>query len=395
MGDKETDPLISQKMPDSLGDQPPLSKWRGLFGTKWIWIPKEFPVVHINYTQLTFFPWIFVDLFIFFSLFYFTKYAFPYLPQKYKLIVEIVEYTLGFYGFLNYFIARVKNPGFLPFNWAATKKKKFTTDEMHSGIAATEEQYNWAKSHEFPPRAWLSSSKGYFILRGDHYCNWVGNFIGLKNHRYFIMGTIGLALYVICSWCLVVYLYFYGKFELHWFKKIILFGGGLYFLGISVMQSLIHILQLSRNSTTVEILRGNYRKYYHGSCIEGWEEVCGPKKYMWLWWLPIPLPEKVDGFSFEPDPNWKPFYYLNQYPYLIRAPASYGVVHLHKEYEKKQKELLEQQSLQKQQQSQQQIDQNYQNQTENNPTNYVNNTLPFSPPEQQQQQESNEHTPLL
>ena len=332
MDESEKEPLLSQQQKVDSENDPPLSKWKRVCLTKSIWYPADYPLWHYNNLQILFFPWIIVDIFIILTLYYFHIQAFPNIPEKYRLIVEILEYTTGLYALLNYFLARITDPGFLPFNWSLTKKKTFTQEEMRSGIAITSEQADWAKSHDSPNRAWFSGREGYFILRGDHYCPWVGNFIGLKNHKYFLIGTYSITLYVIFSFILIIYLQFIGKFTLHWFMKCILLGGGLYYLSISITQSLLHSIQISHNSTTIEVMTGNYKKYYHGSRMEGWEEICGLKKYMWLWWLPCQLPQKVDGFSFEPDPNWQPVTWLKDYPYLLRSGGSRGIQKLYEQF---------------------------------------------------------------
>ena len=277
-----------------------------MFGTKRIWRTIKNHRILLGYTKLNPFPWIFLVITVVYATYVYTTCLYKNIADNLKLIFNIIIYGTASYGMLSFTFARFTNPGFIPFNWALTKKKKFTLNEMHEGIATTELQMRWAKAHESPNRSWLSGSDGYFVLRGDHFCPWIGNFIGIKNHRYFIMGIVSLSIFAGTMWYLIITNILNGTMQVHILGKIALIAGGGYLTLLVITQAYNQIYQTTLNTTTTERIKGNAMKYYKGDMCEGWVEICGPKSWMPLWCCPFPIPESTDGFSFEPNPEWEP-----------------------------------------------------------------------------------------
>ena len=286
-----------------LPEIPPVSEWAPMFGTKSIWRTIEDGRILFGYTDLNIYPSIFVVITVIYATYVYATCLSKNIADNLKLFFDIIIYGTASYGLLTFTIARFKNPGFLPFNWALTKKKKFTINEMHEGVATTELQMRWAKAHESPNRSWLSGGDGYFVLRGDHYCPWVGNFIGIKNHRYFIMGLVSLSIFASTMWYLAIVNIINGTMKIHILGKIALIAGGAFLTLLVLSQAYTQIYQITFNTTTTERLKGNSMKYYKGDKCEGWVDICGPKSWMPLWCCPFPIPESTDGFSFEPNPE--------------------------------------------------------------------------------------------
>lgn len=98
-------------------------------------------------------------------------------------------------------------PGYFPFyySWAIENKLPPTEDETvngieesFAGVACTLKQIEWAKLQKRPARSMLARSARRYVIRPDHFCGWVGTWIGKRNHKFFILfnlyGCIYLAL---------------------------------------------------------------------------------------------------------------------------------------------------------------------------------------------------------
>lgn len=278
---------------------PDTSKWRALFNSKWFWKQMDDPRIYLNFTEISFYPFYLVVGFAFLAQYFWNKYVYPVLDFRHPFAMKVTMYTSLAYAVGNLIVARWKNPGYLPWNWAVTKKRKFTVQELRDGKASQDDQDNWAKSHESPERAWYTKAQGYFVLRGDHNCSWVGNFIGLYNHKYFLLGVLGFCVFVDCWLHNFIYLMYYRKFKMPIYLFLPFLGVGLFFVFLANNQFLAQCRLLTYNITLCEHLKQRDFQYYHDDNWEGWEDVFGPKKYILLWLIPIPLPAKVDGFEFK------------------------------------------------------------------------------------------------
>ena len=229
----------------------------------------------------------------------------PFLEGKFVLLKPI--FTLfWFLAIFSYEITRFRNPGYLPYNWSETKKNKFTTQELRDGIAIHADQIQYAKTHDVPHRSWFSNKTGYFIMRADHDCGWLGAWVGLRNHRYFIMGliygTIAISIWFVTG----VYVIYKGHIVSSWTFTIPLFLFSFPVTCINILQAHTQITNLCRNIIFTEVLLNRAGMYSSGSKLEGWIEICGPLKWILCWPCPVPLPESTDGISYAPNPNWVP-----------------------------------------------------------------------------------------
>jgi len=79
------------------------------------------------------------------------------------------------------------DPGFLPYNWIETRKSKYLWQEQLNGLAILKEQFDFALNNPRPIEASFSHSSGRFIIRGDHICGWISNWVGKRNHKQFFL----------------------------------------------------------------------------------------------------------------------------------------------------------------------------------------------------------------
>jgi hypothetical protein len=80
------------------------------------------------------------------------------------------------------------DPGFLPFNWVETKRFWYSWEDQLNGLAVTSLQVSFARAPpNRPPGSSFSSSAGRYVIRADHICAWIANWVGKRNHKQFIL----------------------------------------------------------------------------------------------------------------------------------------------------------------------------------------------------------------
>jgi hypothetical protein len=88
----------------------------------------------------------------------------------------------------SYYSAAFSDPGFLPFNWIDTQRFWYSWQDQLSGMATTEAQMDFARAAENrPPGSSFSRTSGRFVMRADHICGWVANWVGKRNHKQFLL----------------------------------------------------------------------------------------------------------------------------------------------------------------------------------------------------------------
>ena len=107
--------------------------------------------------------------------------------SKVSLICSTIEISIFvILFFISYFSTACSDPGYLPYDWVKTKKTKYTWTELLEGTAIRDDQFEFAKNHKCP-FASFSNSVGRHVIRADHICGWVTNWIGKRNHKQFIL----------------------------------------------------------------------------------------------------------------------------------------------------------------------------------------------------------------
>jgi hypothetical protein len=88
---------------------------------------------------------------------------------------------------VSYIMIICKGPGYVPYNWATTQVLSYAWAEEMANMVLYQEQAQLARGSARPPRSSFSVTARRFVLRADHFCVWAQSWIGLSNHRYFLL----------------------------------------------------------------------------------------------------------------------------------------------------------------------------------------------------------------
>jgi hypothetical protein len=99
----------------------------------------------------------------------------------------LIETTAAVFLFAwSYFAAVCMDPGFLPYSWVATQRLRYSWEEQLSGLAIRPDQIEFGNSHK-PSFASFSTQAGRYVIRADHICGWIANWVGKRNHKQFML----------------------------------------------------------------------------------------------------------------------------------------------------------------------------------------------------------------
>jgi hypothetical protein len=228
-------------------------------------------------------PPIFVLLLVFYCYFCFLLRTFFALPSTFLKITAFFEVTACLSIFLwSYFAAMCMDPGFLPYNWIATQRTLYSWEEQLDGLAIRPDQIEFAQSHK-PPFASFSRQSGRFVIRADHICGWIANWVGKRNYKQF-------GLLIFWGLLLAASLFLWRFFTLRRAQL----GGlsdmmaltieGIFGVIFLVMGSSV-LADLCQNQTQLERWGGAQAE--GRQCSQGFREVCG-RKPLWSWCVPTP-----------------------------------------------------------------------------------------------------------
>ena len=192
----------------------------------------------------------------------------------------------------SYLAVIIKGPGYLPYNWSLTHKKKYTWNEMMKSIALYKDQADFAHNcPDRPKRSCFSNDARRYVLRADHLCIWTESWIGINNHRYFVLLCFWSTIYSLINIGFRLWLYIdifenKRKFQYWYIPGIasivfLLFEGG-----FSIFYFLRSFRNLTRNVTMLEQWRNEVKGWDRG-CCNNFEEVCGSRKYAVFWPFPF------------------------------------------------------------------------------------------------------------
>lgn len=283
---------------------PPASSWHFILSPKIpVWRFDNQKIIRINLSREKFFPYYFCHILITIVYFYYysvlTKYYLPDNTMFYMITISFILTNLC------YVMAHFTNPGLLPWSWAATKQRFYTKDELRSGIAITHDQKEWGKNHDWPARSFFSGDFGAIILRAEHFCRWINQWVGLRNLKFYLQS---LFYSIIFSF---EYLFILYKVYINSNRKEIKKSFFFIFSGIATVYFLYHFLigfcvtfyRSSKNYTFVESLFYFDVTFYNKGLIKNLEEVFGSIYLFPLWFLPILIPLPKDGFDYQYRPN--------------------------------------------------------------------------------------------
>eukprot|EP00971_Amphidinium_carterae_P011085 218275-Amphidinium_carterae.1 len=198
-----------------------------------------------------------------------------------------------------YHQAVVTDPGRIPDSWivpasqedkvnvwmmvaAMVKERKRTTGELR--FCSKERKYK-------PDRAHFCAQMGRNVLRMDHYCPWLSNCVGHRNHKHFLLFLLYTVLAThLALWGLFSALFLVGLRQCSAGELVLILHCTC--LGLVLACTLtpflaFHCWLLARNMTTVEFCerRGEEVKYIWDTGLVGnVQTVMGASP--WLWLLP-------------------------------------------------------------------------------------------------------------
>lgn len=218
---------------------------------------------------------------------------------------------------ISYYCAVCSSPGYLPFYWAVEKGDNFSYKQQMDGIVTTEEQFEFAAYNGRPERGSFSKQARRLVLKADHICKWIGNWVGLKNYRFFFIKLVWCFVYFL-DWFALLILEFV-HIGLHGWKTTVPLIGmlvctlpmiGFFFFICTIFFR--HIRYTVKNTTTLQQFklkdRTDKHNYYDLGCWRNCISVFGPAKYCPIWFFPVPIPRETDGFHWETNREIPPDY---------------------------------------------------------------------------------------
>jgi hypothetical protein len=206
MMDEEVLLQLPSRLPDHI-ECPEDTKWK----IKWqcCWCPiaviPSGDRVFCRHWEINLIPPVFVGLFTVFCYSTFLFGTCRFLPGGGLRAVAFIETTAAVALFTwSYFAAVCADPGFLPYSWAATQRLRYSWEEQLSGLAVRPDQIAFGSSHR-PPFASFSTQAGRYVIRADHICGWIANWVGKRNHKQFLLISVWgmVAIASLISWSVV------------------------------------------------------------------------------------------------------------------------------------------------------------------------------------------------
>ncbi|EAY04524.1 DHHC zinc finger domain containing protein [Trichomonas vaginalis G3] len=257
------------------------------------------------------------------------------ITKKYKIVIVVVLSIVFMLWFISYMLCMCRSPGYVPFYWAVERREEYTYEEQMDGIITNNDQFNFAKSNDRPQRGSLSIQARRLVLRADHVCKWVSNWIGLKNYRLFYLQLFWtfwtfMVFFVIIGleiWSIVDAKKFTATAPRVLICILILPDLGFFLFFMTIF--LRHTKYLFHNETTL----GEFKKasledkhnYYDLGCCANIRETCGPCSYCPVYLCPFPIPRVNDGYEWkvnrDNDPDQLPEYPKVTEEYVRACPT--------------------------------------------------------------------------
>lgn len=233
----------------------------------------------------------------------------PYfLSSKWKILCLLnILFSLAMFLW-SYLAAVCMDPGFLPYDWFATQRTKYSWEEQLEGLATTSEQFEFAMSHPRPLGSCFSSRSGRFVLRPDHICGWIANWVGKRNHKQFILMMIYGSLFASSlAWprLLIRLPNVQHSDPLEFLRELAIVIECIFTVGL-LSGFASQIINLRYNSTKLDRLKKRKQTFKNPETTKfytGFHEVCGNgSKCFWL----LPTPAFDDSIPFDIEEPKKP-----------------------------------------------------------------------------------------
>lgn len=220
-------------------------------------------------------------------------YFFAVEPYQYSIIIQIIAPILIVISFIlflwSYYAAVCMDPGFLPYDWVKTKKFFYTWQEQLSGLAVTQPQKDFAKEQQNrPPHCSFSQTSGRYVIRADHICVWIANWVGKRNHKQFMLLNLWGFVY-----CALLFGFNFAVKENIFERKthllilqIVSIAIEIMFGGVMICFFFQSLYDLAKNRTKIQKMRGENGDSSY-SCMDSMREVCGTGSKC-LWCFPTP-----------------------------------------------------------------------------------------------------------
>lgn len=214
-------------------------------------------------------------------------------PYCYSIIIQIIApivIIISMILFLvSYFLSVCMDPGFLPYDWVKTKKFFYTWQEQLSGLAVTQSQKDFAKVQENrPPHCSFSQTSGRYVIRADHICVWIANWVGKRNHKQFMLMNLWGFVYcaLLFGFNFAVKESFFDRKMKFLILQIVSIAIEIMFGGVMICFFFQSLYDLAQNRTKIQKMRGESGDSSY-SCMDSMQEVCGTGSKC-LWCLPTP-----------------------------------------------------------------------------------------------------------
>lgn len=229
-------------------------------------------------------------------------------------LVNVIGLFISFYLLCySYYKSITTSPGFVKKGWIDAE-----ASEQDRAWARSEESKNprkymdpatfykprwcpYCQSYK-PPRSHHCKELGRCVLKMDHYCPWVYNAVGYRNHKYFVLfliyATGSLSYHLICVILRIAYTLSSGKPPFFSVFEIVMFSLQLIFvLPVTIAIGSLLGYQISciwNGMTSIEsFLEKSYRKaaqragrkfrwYYDFGTVDNMKQVLGPRVRDWL-----------------------------------------------------------------------------------------------------------------
>lgn len=240
----------------------------------------------------------------------------------------IMFYSLGFILWnISYFLSVFTDPGFLPFFWFVEQGVDYTLPELWGGTVTNERQLQFAHGHHTPERSFISKIARRIVLRADHYCHYISNFVGLKNHKYFFCmlfwSLFNILIYLIECICYIKYSFAGAKINVALAVLLSIFCALNIVLFILVVNLFIQtITTFAKNILYVEKERSlGGANLFDLGCKDNIEQYLDPMKLMFLWVIPIRR-KTFNGINYpkkgeEQDAAMSPFSHIDRKGYVL------------------------------------------------------------------------------